>query len=139
MGVPNYQSFMRPLLAFGADGQEKNVNDAIAALADQFQLSDEDRHILLPSGKQSILANRVHWARTYLGKAGALRRTWRSHFVVTDRGKALLAEHPGRIDARILKQFPEFLEFQAPRGEREDSGVSTTLTGEVPELSSATP
>jgi restriction system protein len=33
-------------------------------------LSEEDRNALLPSGKQTILSNRVHWARTYLDKAG---------------------------------------------------------------------
>jgi restriction system protein len=62
---------MRPLLAFGADGQEKNINAAIDALAVEFQLTPEDRELLLPSGKQTIFANRVHWARTYLDKAGA--------------------------------------------------------------------
>jgi restriction endonuclease Mrr len=35
MGVPEYQSFMRPLLAFGADGQEKNIRAAINAIADE--------------------------------------------------------------------------------------------------------
>jgi restriction endonuclease Mrr len=43
MSVPDYQSFMRPLLAFGADGQEKNIRAAIDALADEFHLTPEDR------------------------------------------------------------------------------------------------
>lgn len=133
------QSFMRPLLAFGADGQEKNINDAIAALAEQFRLSDEDRQQLLPSGKQTILANRVHWARTYLDKAGALKRTRRSHFVVTDRGRHLLRTSPERIDTRVLKQFPEFLEFQTPRADRQpDEGTAPALE-DATELPSATP
>jgi restriction system protein len=139
LAVPDYQSFMRPLLAFGADGQEKNINDAISALADQFHLSDEGRQALLPSGKQTILANRVHWARTYLDKAGALRRTRRSHFVVTERGRKLLTENPERIDARVLRQFPEFLEFQTPRADRETNGGSVPPIADETELSSATP
>lgn len=57
MTVPDYQSFLRPLLAFGEDGQEKNIKDAIAALADQHPLSEEDRQALLPSGKQTLLSN----------------------------------------------------------------------------------
>jgi restriction system protein len=115
MSIPDYQSFMRPLLAFGADGQEKNISAAIDALADEFRLSPEDRQLLVPSGKQTLLSNRVHWARTYLDKAGALKRTRRSHFVVTDRGRELLKQHPNRIEARVLRQFPEFVAFQTPR------------------------
>lgn len=114
MPVPDYQSFMRPLLAYGGDGQEKNIREAIDALADKFGLSDKDRRQLVPSGKQTVLANRVHWARTYLDKAGALQRTRRSHFRVTERGKQLLLEHPTRIDVRVLRQFPEFVAFQTP-------------------------
>jgi len=139
VAVPDYQSFMRPLLAFGADGQEKDIKDAINALADQFRLSPEDREQLLPSGKQTILANRVHWARTYLGKAGALKRTRRSHFVVTERGRKLLAESPERITVKLLQQFPEFLEFfQTPRADREPNEAPVPLLADA-EVSAATP
>jgi restriction endonuclease Mrr len=65
MGVPPYQTFMRPLLAFGVDGQKKNIRAAIDAIADKLYLTADDRQQLLPSGKQTLLANRVHWARTY--------------------------------------------------------------------------
>lgn len=51
MGVPEYQTFMRPLLAFGADGQEKNIRDAIKAIADDLHLTQKDRQLLVPSGK----------------------------------------------------------------------------------------
>jgi len=120
MALPDYQMLMRPLLAFGADGKEKNINDAIRALSQEFKLSTEEQNQLLPSGKQTIFANRVHWARTYLDKAGALSRTRRSHFVVTDRGRELLRDYAGRIDAKILRKFPEFLEFQTPKTDREN-------------------
>jgi restriction system protein len=46
MPVPDYQSFMRPLLAFAADGGEKNITDAIEALATEFNLSPQDREEL---------------------------------------------------------------------------------------------
>jgi restriction system protein len=133
---------MRPLLAFGADGQERNINAAIDALADEFGLTPEDRELLFPNGKQKIFTNRVHWARTYLDKAGALKRTRRSHFVVTDRGRELLKQNPDRIDARTLRQFAEFLAFQTPRDEREPQADSSDRAKEQEpsvELSSATP
>jgi len=140
MSVPEYQTFMRPLLAFGADGQEKNIRDAIKAIADQLHLTPEDRQLLVPSGKQTVLDNRVHWARTYLDKAGALKRTRRSHFVVTDRGRELLKQHPDRIDGHVLQQFPEFLAFKNTRAQADGSeGAAQSEDQTPPELSSATP
>jgi restriction system protein len=112
MSVPDYQSLMRPLLAYGQDGGEKNINETIAAIANHLRLSDDDRALLVPSGKQTLLGNRVHWARTYLDKAGAIRRTRRSHFQITERGQTLLKENPERIATKTLRQFNEFLEFQ---------------------------
>jgi restriction system protein len=140
MSIPEYQTFMRPLLAFGADGQEKNIRDAINAIADKLHLSPEDRQLLVPSGKQTVLDNRVHWARTYLDKAGALKRTRRSHFVVTDRGKELLKKHPDRIDGHVLQQFPEFLAFKNTKAQANGSeGLAQSEDQTLPELSSATP
>jgi len=142
VAIPDYQTFMRPLLEFGADGTEKNIKDAIANMAERFGLSEEEREQLLPSGKQRILDNRVHWARTYLDKAGALRRTRRSHFEVTDRGRELLALHPERIEARDLRQFPEFVAFQTPKPGAEHDEASEARQIETPtaeELAASTP
>jgi restriction system protein len=84
MPVPDYQTLMRPVLAYAADGQEKNIGQTVNALADEFHLTDQERSELLPSGKQTLLTNRVHWARTYLVKAEALKATRRAHFVTTE-------------------------------------------------------
>ena len=51
----------------------------------------------------------------YLDKAGAIKRTKRAHFVITERGKKLLAECPKEINNGILRQFPEFVAFFAPK------------------------
>jgi len=66
---------MLPLLTLTADGQEHWFAEAIESLASQFNLSDEDRGDLIPSGKQSRLENRVRWAYTYMNRAGLLERT----------------------------------------------------------------
>ena len=145
MPIPDYQSLMCPLLAFAADGTEKNIREAVAELARDFKLSDDEINQLLPSGKQTLLSNRVHWARTYLDKARAIRRTRRSHFIITDRGKDLLAKNPTRIDNAVLRQFPEFVAFISPKDlgkeepavEKHDIAVEThfevTPTSATPE------
>jgi restriction system protein len=125
MPIPDYQSLMRPLLAFASDGQEKNINDAISGVADQLNLSSEERNQLLPSGKP-VITNRVHWARTYLDKAGAIKRTRRSHFEITERGRKLLADNPKKINVQILRQFPEFVTFQTPKPIAEIAGNDTS-------------
>jgi restriction system protein len=111
MAVPDYQSLMRPLLDFSSDGHEKRIKDAIDGIATKLHLTDEDRVELLPSGKKTVLSDRVQWAATYLAKAGAIQRTKRAHFQITDLGRQLLKDHPDGISVPVLKQFPEFLDF----------------------------
>jgi hypothetical protein len=66
MPIPNYQQIMLPLLTAISDGQTYRHRDVIEKLANRFQITDEERKELLPSGQQSIFENRVGWARTYL-------------------------------------------------------------------------
>jgi restriction system protein len=102
---------MLPLLELSADGQEHKVSDATQALSDAMNLTAEERQLTLPSGRQAAMANRVGWARTYLTKAGLLDSPRRGSFVITGRGRKVLADKPGQINVRFLRQFPEFLEF----------------------------
>lgn len=133
MAVPGFQEFMRPLLALGLIG-EVSMREAIPTLADQFGLTEEDRAEQLPSG-QVILYNRVHWARTYLDKAGALKKTRRGHFELTDRGRELLKDHPDAIRVKNLKMFDEFMAFHAAgrKETKEEEDVSNDIAAETPE------
>ena len=51
MEVPDFQSFMLPLLKFAADGMEHNQRDAKDALARHFSITESDRREMLPNGK----------------------------------------------------------------------------------------
>ncbi|MBV8522614.1 MAG: restriction endonuclease, partial [Acetobacteraceae bacterium] len=99
------------VLSVAADG-ELRIGDAVERLGDQLGLTAEDRAELLPSGKQTVFANRVHWAKTYLSKAGLIELTRRGYFRITDRGRKVLASHPQRIDNTFLNQFAEFRRFK---------------------------
>ena len=87
--IPDYQSLMRPVLECAAN-EEVRISEVVEELADKLQLTPEERDELLPSGKQTRFANRVHWAKGYLKQAGLVRSTKHGHFVATDRGKAAL-------------------------------------------------
>jgi restriction system protein len=95
------------------------LREAIEALAENFNLTDEEKRQLLPSGQQATFDNRVGWARTYLKKARLLKYTRRGHFRITERGKSVLENNPSRIDRNYLKKFSEFVDFITPDPEEE--------------------
>lgn len=118
--IPDYQSLMLPLLKLVSDKQEHKYRDLIENLATEFQVTDEERKELLASGNQAIFDNRVGWAKTYLKKAGLLDSPKRATFVITQIGLDTLKKNPDRVDAKYLRQFPAFLEFQnASRNDNE--------------------
>jgi restriction system protein len=110
--IPDFQSLMLPLLKLVSDKQEHKYRDLIENLASEFQVTDEERKELLASGNQAIFDNRVGWAKTYLKKARLLDSPKRATFVITQIGLDTLNKNPERIDAKYLKQFPGFLDFQ---------------------------
>ncbi len=112
MAVPDYESIMLPLLALAGDSQEHTYREAIDRLADEFQLSEEDRRELLGSGRQAKFDNRVGWAMTHLKKAGCLEGRKRGYFNITSRGLQVLASNPLEINDTFLRQFPEYVEFK---------------------------
>ena len=79
--IPDYQTLMRPVLQKVSSG-EIYIGDVIESLAEQFQLTEEEREELLPSGKQAVFASRVHWAKTYLKQAGLVKSTRRAHLLL---------------------------------------------------------
>lgn len=112
MAIPDYQTFMLPLLKLAGDGQTHKFGDAIDTLAEQFNITREERLKLLPSGRYPVFRSRVGWAKTYLTKAGLLELPNRGQFIITQRGADVLKSGISRIDNSFLQQFPEFLEFQ---------------------------
>jgi len=138
MAVPDYQSVMLPLLRFAAEkGEEISTGEAIESLAKEFKLTDEDLKEMLPSGIQPTFVNRVGWASTYMKKAGLLEATRRGFYRITPRGQDLLKKQPKIINVKLLKQYPEFLEFQQLKGTR--SAEKLKDAKESPDMSAATP
>lgn len=115
MAIPDFQSVMRPVLAAVQNGIPMPLNEVREQVAEQFQLTEDERKERLPSGHQTVINNRVGWARTYLNKAGLLCIPSRGMVQITPRGIATLANGPERITIRWLKQFPEFTDFHTAK------------------------
>jgi len=112
MTIPTYQDFLLPLLEVASDEQQHLLSQTVEFLANQFKLSEEERKELLPSARQTKLANRIGWAITYLRKAKLLESGKRGTFYISLRGKEVLKSNPKYIDRRFLEKFIEFQEFQ---------------------------
>lgn len=123
MAIPDFQTLMLPVLR-SASVDEVKISDVVERLAAEFQLTADEREQLLPSGRQTTFANRVHWAKSYLGKAGLIELTKRAHFRITERGLEVLAIPPERIDIKYLNQFPGFQQFR--EGEEESDNISSS-------------
>ncbi len=112
MAIPGYQDFMYPFLKQLEDGNEYKLQELYVLLAKHFHLNDKDIVELLPSGKQTILHNRIGWARTYLSKTGLIKVVRRAVFKITDEGLRVLADKSvTRIDNKFLSKYQTFNDF----------------------------
>jgi restriction system protein len=73
LSIPDFQTLMLPVLRVAAAG-EIRISDAVEKLAIEFGLSPVERSHLLPSGTKTTFCNRVHWAKSHLGKAGLVEQ-----------------------------------------------------------------
>jgi restriction system protein len=119
---------MLPVLQTSSKG-EIRIGQVVDELANQLGLTPDERTELLPSGKQTLFSNRVHWAKTYLNKAGLVEITRRGHFKITQRGLDALKSNPSRIDNAFLSQYEEFKQFRERTNTTEDG-----MAGDVSSL-----
>lgn len=51
MAIPEYQSYMLPLLKFFENGKDHTFREAVELLARESKLTDKERRELLPRGR----------------------------------------------------------------------------------------
>jgi len=120
MAIPGYQKFMLPLLKEVSDGDIHQYRDIKESLTEKSGLSDLEKRELLSSGKQTVVDNRIAWAKTYLVKAGLIESPKRAHLQISERGLKVLKNNPAEVDTKFLMQFPEFVEFRSKNKKAND-------------------
>lgn len=135
MAIPDYQTFMLPLLKIAAEG-ETRIPELEERICNDFGLSEAEREALLPSGRQKVIHNRLHWAKFYLTRAGLMDVPSRGRFVTNPAGRELLARNPPRIDVALLETYPAFREFY--RTTREGAGENEAGAEAAPPPAPAT-
>lgn len=111
MSVPDFQSFMLPILSLFKDRKNHNIKECKEIAINEFELSEEDIKALVPSGKQTLIENRVYWSLTYLKKSLLIESISRGEYQITDRGFKLLETEPVKIDKKLLSQYKEYRIF----------------------------
>ncbi len=132
IGLPSFPQLMLPVLQLlGHRFEEISVGALEDELVRTLRISSEERARMLPSGAQTVLANRLNWARAYLSRAGLIELPRRGHCRVTERGRQLLAEGLSEIDVGVLERYPEFVAWRTQQKAEEPAGQ--TQPSESPE------
>ncbi len=85
------------------------MRDVTTSLADQFQLTEEERSLVSTKSGQGVMYNRTAWAKTYLKMAGLIEQSRRGFFRISDRGEKVLKTSPASINMKFLEQFSEYV------------------------------
>lgn len=136
MMIPDFQTVMLPVLDSLKSGTVIHAKEIRSNIAITFNLNDEEKQALLPSGKQTIINNRIGWAITYMKKAGLIQSAGRAQYQITEEGRTLLEKNPKRIDVKLLKQISDaFKDFhQAKPSDKQEEQVTAQ-----PEFDTETP
>ena len=137
MALPSFQQLMAPtldVLAKRPAGMHvAQIEDEIAMILD---LSPTDLGRLLPSGAQSVFANRLNWARSYLSKALLIESPRRGLCRITERGRDLFGSGVKEIDIGVLNHYPEFVLWRE-RQKADERGADNAARGGPEELIAA--
>lgn len=141
MSIPTYEELMLPLLQeYAAASAPLSIKELIPIIAAKVGLSDDDLAERLPSGRQGLFHNRLHWAKTYMARAGLIASPSRGLAVITERGRSILAENPSNIDGDTLARFEEFALWRDGTTDGTGEPKAITSTPSVaPEVTHKTP
>ena len=107
------QRLLPALQTIGQRYDEISISGLEDEVSKALRISVEERQLRLPSGNQTLFANRLNWARSYLSKAGLIELPRRGYCRATDRGRELLAEGVSEIDLGMLERYPEFVSWRS--------------------------
>ena len=102
--MPTWEGFLVPVLQVLSDGQVRGRREMSDLVTNHVGLSAEQRTEMLESG-QPKADNRVGWALSALALSDAIDRPRKGQYVIAERGRSLLQQHPNGLVERVL--FPD--------------------------------
>ena len=110
--MPPVTHFRIPLLKLLGDGREWRLSDAANALADEFELTPEERAVRISSG-YPVVRHRTSWAGFHLRKAGLAEEGVHGILQLTAEGLKLAHANPTNLSDTFLRDtFPKYREWK---------------------------
>ena len=120
MSIPKYYEFFSPVMECLKDGKQHTSKETLDYCAEYYKLTPNELNEKLQSG-QTILSNRVGWARTYLSKAGLVEKEGRGVYIITQEGKNAIKNGCDKITYDYLTRYPSFNDFAKRTFNKNDS------------------
>ena len=121
--LPKFDEFMVPILRLLADGVEHTKAEIVDKMIKQFNITEEQRSLLLPNSGLSYVYVRISWALSYLLHAGLITRKQRATYVISEKGKEEINLIPEKISWKYLRKFPLFNQFSHHATNGENNGI----------------
>jgi restriction system protein len=103
--VPTFDGLMWPaLVAMTALGGSATHEELLEKVIEMEDIPDAVQNVL-HTERQTKLSYNLAWAKTYLGKAGALENPSHGVWAITEKGKALTEEAIKQIPVEVRKQY----------------------------------
>ena len=112
MAIPTYDELMYPVLKVLSDNIERSGEEISNIIADELNLSEEERNLIYPNNPKKIFKDRIAWARTYLKKAGLIFSPQRATSKITELGLSVIKKAPTKLDLKYLEKFESFRQFK---------------------------
>lgn len=113
--IPKYNELLWPtivaLRALGGSGTVSEIQEQVVA---DLGLSEEAQSVVGSPKQGPLLAYRLRWARTYLGKAEYLANSSRGVWSLTDAGKAAEAPEMDSVPARVRTMYAKGAKSSKP-------------------------
>lgn len=124
--VPTYDKLMWPVLkAIKALGGSATNDELLDKVIELEHFSDVVQNIM-HTERQTKLGYRLAWAKTYLGKAGALENPTHGVWAITEKGNALTAEEVEQIPPEVRKLY-KAEKGKKPKDHQETEDLSPEL------------
>ena len=123
MPIPQINEILHPFMINLMDLRECSIKNMSNNMGIHFSLSEEEKEQTLPSGKETILKNRVGWARTFLKKSGLVDSPMRGWVTITAEGIRAISLNR-IIDIDFLETIPSFVEFRNRKPKRQSEPKS---------------
>ena len=115
--LPKFNEFFTPILQIVSETGEINAHEAVDLVIKKVGLNEEQLSLKQESNGRPLAKNRVHWACSYLYKAGGLTRPKRGFIDVGANTNQLLnLKRP--VDLRDIRSTNEWKKYEEEKANR---------------------